>query len=647
MVWWHVWTADPGRTTVCGCGDSSFTLWFFEFAAHAVRTGHSPFFTTLLWHPRGVNVLDDASQLGLGLPLAPVTWAGGAVLAMNVALTLAPALSALACYVLLDRWSIWRPAAFVGGLIYGFSPLAVMNLAEAHLVVGFAAAPPLIVLCLDQLLFRAPRRPVAVGVALGVLVAFQFFVSTEILLVTGVACTAGIVLILADAAVRRRPIAGRWRLARRGLAAGGLTSVVLLAYPAWYALAGPGHVSGAIYPGGGVAFSGASIGGFVWPTPVSESFSRYLVRIGGYQGPTLATQYVGIGMIVVVTAGLVAWRRDPRLRLFAAVGLVFALFGLGSSHAGWRPWDLVAHAPLAQNVIPARLLLVTYLCAGVLVAVVGDHVHRWLPSAWGRCRTDGALTGVLTSAVLAVAVLPPAAYLFQTLPLTTQAVVVPTWFQRVAPHLDAGQVLLVVPAPFAAIQSSLTWQSESHLPFAMAGGDGPGSTPGGVGHHPLAQQLLAGVSGTFGSPRVTPSGIVAVRQAMDDWGVTRVILPVQPDLPLYDQPFAPIAAAGLVTAALGRAPSSGPGHGCGPSPLVARRRWPCPRPPSTTASPRRGSIRWPPACSGCRLPVWRRGSAPGGSWRRRSAIGPDRASRVKPVTRVRRPGRPARRRLRP
>jgi hypothetical protein len=554
VVWWHVWTADPGRTTVCGCGDSSFTLWFFEFAAHAVRTGHSPFFTTLLWHPGGVNVLDDASQLGLGLPLAPVTWAGGAVLAMNVALTLAPALSALACYVLLDRWSIWRPAAFVGGLIYGFSPLAVMNLAEAHLVVGFAAAPPLIVLCLDQLLFRAPRRPVAVGVALGVLVAFQFFVSTEILLVTGVACAVGIVLILADAAVRRRPIAGRWRLARHGLAAAGLTSVVLLAYPAWYALAGPGHVSGAIYPGEGVAFSGVSIKGFVWPTPVSGSFSRYLARIGGYQGPNLATQYVGIGMVVVVTAGLVVWRRDPRLRLFAAVGLVFALFGLGSSHAGWRPWDLVAHVPLAQNVIPARLLLVTYLCAGVLIAVVGDHVHRWLPSVWGRCRTDGALTGALTSAVLAVAVLPPAAYLFQTLPLTTQAVVVPTWFQRVAPHLDAGQVLLVVPAPFAAIQSSLTWQSESHLSFAMAGGDGPGSTPGGVGHHPLAQQLLAGVSGAFGSPRITPAGIVAVRQAVDDWGVTQVVLPDQPDLPSYDQPFAPIAAAGLITAALGRAP---------------------------------------------------------------------------------------------
>ena len=67
-MWWHVWTSSPRTTTVCGCGDSSFTLWFFEFAARALRTGSSPFATSLLWHPHGITVLDQASPLGLGLP---------------------------------------------------------------------------------------------------------------------------------------------------------------------------------------------------------------------------------------------------------------------------------------------------------------------------------------------------------------------------------------------------------------------------------------------------------------------------------------------------------------------------------------------------------------------------------------------------
>jgi hypothetical protein len=553
-MWWNVWTTNPGRTTICGCGDSSFTLWFFEFAAHALRSGHNPFFTTLLWHPHGVNVLDDASQLSLGLLLAPVTWAGGAVLAMNVALALAPVASAVACYTLLDHWGLWRPAAFVGGFVYGFSPLAVMNLAEAHLVMGFTAAPPLIVLCLDKLLFRAPRRPVIVGIALGLLVTFQFFVSSEILLVTGMACAAGMAMTLIYAAMHRCQIGERWRQARGGLAAGLITSLVLLAYPVWFALDGPGHVAGPIYPNGGVAFSGATVRGFIWPTQASDAFIRYAGRIGGYQGPTISTQYFGVGIVVVVFVGLLVWRHDLRLRLFAAIGVVFAAFGLGSSPSGWRPWELFAHAPLVQNVIPVRLLLVTYLCSGVSVAIVADHIRLALPLTWGRCRTANGLTDAVTVAVLSIAAIPSAGYMSMTLPLTTQRVVIPAWFGQVAPKLGPHQVVLAIPVPFSGIQSSLTWQSESHLSFAMAGGDGPGSTPEGVGHHPLAQRLLAEVSASFSSIPVTPEGIIAVRAALVDWGVTRIVLPDQPELPAYDQPFSSVAAAVLITAALGQAP---------------------------------------------------------------------------------------------
>ncbi len=553
-IWWNVWSADPRSTTVCGCGDSSFSLWFFEFAAHALRTGTSPFFTTLLWHPHGIDVLDDASQLGLGLPLAPLTWAGGSVLSMNTALTLAPAVSALAVYVLLDRWSVWRPAAFAGGLVYGFSPLVVMNLAEAHLVVGFVAAPPLMVVCLDELVWRRPRHPVRIGVALGLLIAFQFFVSTEVLLVTGAACALAAAAALVEGARSGARPVERLVRAWRGPASAAVTAAVLLAYPLWFALAGPAHLSGAIYPGSGVTRSGATVAGFVWPTPESVAFTRYIGRIGGYQGPALATWYFGVGMVGVLAVGLMAFRQDRRLWLCAGVGTVFALLALGSSSQGWRPWDLVAHLPLAENVIPVRVLLVTWLCAGIALALVADHVRGTLPRRWGRNRRAVVLADGVALAVLAVAVVPPAAYLAQTLPLTTQPVVLPNWFRTVAPRLPARQVVLVIPAPFSVIQSSLTWQSQDHLSFAMAGGDGPGSQPDGVGGHPLAQSLLTGVSGSFAHASVTPTGILAVRAALGAWGVTVVVLVDQPGLPAYDRPFAPDAAAGLLTASLGEVP---------------------------------------------------------------------------------------------
>jgi hypothetical protein len=250
---------------------------------------------------------------------------------------------------MLDHWGLSGPADFAGGFVHGLPIPAVMNLANAHLVMGFAAAPPLIVLCLDKLLFRAPRRPVIVGIALGLLITFRFSVSSEILLVTGTACAAGIGMILTYAAMHRSQISERWRRAKNRLAAGLITSLVMLAYPVWFALAGPGHVSGPTYPNDGVAFSGATVREFVWPTQASEEFTRYVGRIGGYQGRTISTQYFTVGLVVGVAVGLLVWRHYLRLRLYAAIGVVFAAFDLGSSTARWRPWELLTHAPLIQN----------------------------------------------------------------------------------------------------------------------------------------------------------------------------------------------------------------------------------------------------------------------------------------------------------
>ena len=116
---------------------------------------------------------------------------------MNVALTLAPALSALAMYVLLRRWVSWTPAAFLGGLAYGFSPFVVTELALNQLNIAFLAVPPLVVLVLADLLVTQRRAPWRNGLALAGLVVVQFFVSTEVLVITVVA-----------AARRSRPAGG-------------------------------------------------------------------------------------------------------------------------------------------------------------------------------------------------------------------------------------------------------------------------------------------------------------------------------------------------------------------------------------------------------------------------------------------------------
>ena len=88
-----------------------------------------------------MNLPANTSVLAIGVVLAPVTWLFGPVASMNVALTLAPVLSALAMFVLLQRWVSWPPASFVGGLFYGFSPFVLVSLADAHLMLGMASRP--------------------------------------------------------------------------------------------------------------------------------------------------------------------------------------------------------------------------------------------------------------------------------------------------------------------------------------------------------------------------------------------------------------------------------------------------------------------------------------------------------------------------
>ena len=134
VLWVHAWAAGASTHTLCGCGDPALFLWFFQWPATALAHGQNPFFSTALFHPSGINLLAQTSVTGLSIPLVPVTWIWGPVASLNVASTVTPALTAFTAFVVIRRWVPWTPAAFVGGLLYGFSPFVLSSLAFAHLM---------------------------------------------------------------------------------------------------------------------------------------------------------------------------------------------------------------------------------------------------------------------------------------------------------------------------------------------------------------------------------------------------------------------------------------------------------------------------------------------------------------------------------
>ena len=544
-VFWSVWTSDASTTSMCGCGDPAYSLWFMGFAAHAVVHGLTPLWTPLMWHPGGVNVLDGATQLGLGIPLSPLTALAGSIVSLNVALTLAPVLSALTMYTLVCRWVAWRPAAFVAGLLFGFSPFVLMNVAQAHLVVGMLAALPLIVVCLDELVVTQRRSPLLVGLGLAGLVVWQFFVSTEVLAMMALVCGIGL-LVVAVRSARAGASPTRRRHALLGLITAAGLSVVVLAWPTWFALGGRAHVHGSYYPSSSLGSVGASLRSLIVPGSSSTVLEAFAHRVGAYQGPTVSAEFIGPGVLLLVAGGLMAYRRDRRLLLFGVLGTIALALSLGSG--GLRPWGLFADLPLASDVVPVRFLVVAIGCLAVCLGLVIDHLVAAVTPRWpGQGRALGFGVSLLALAPLAVVLVP-------VLPLTAEPVVVPQWFatvHRLGPH----PVVLPIPVAFSALQSSLAWQVVPGFRFAMAGGDGPGSDPSMAGTHRHAQEALMTVSGTFPSTALDAASVPAVAQALHDWGVTTVVLPLDRDLPAYDRPLQPVAAAALITAATGRLPA--------------------------------------------------------------------------------------------
>jgi len=547
LLWVHAWTEGATTHTLCGCGDPALFLWFFQWPATALSHGQNPFYSTALFHPHGINLLAQTSVTGMSLPLVPVTWIWGPVASLNVASTVAPALTAFTAFIAIRRWVTWTPASFVGGLLYGFSPFVLTSLEFAHLMTAALMVLPLILIALDEIVVRQRRSALWTGLLLGLLVFAQFFFSTELLAITAIAVVIALIALVGGALVTdRAAVRQRARHAAVGLGAGLGVGVVLLAWPIWFALAGPAHLSGAIWP------NIAPIGGYVPADYVSPHYiggSNVFELLGGYTGAQLGSSgYLGWGLLAVLVAGLVAFRRDRRLWLFGFVLAFSALFALGERRGQW--WELariLAHIPVMENVIVQRFMAIGFLAAAVMLAIVLDRV-RARPPDWRRL--------ISAVAVAAIALVPIGVTFGERLPFAMTRVLLPRWYTEVAPTLPPGRVLLSYPAPFTGIQSAMAWQAVDRMHYSQAGGGGPQGTAVRSGAAAGGFRVLTKLTLNFSrpSPTGTPAQYAAVRQALRVWKVDSVVVSTDPAAPFLQQGQDPVYAAAFMTAALGRLP---------------------------------------------------------------------------------------------
>ena len=410
LLWWHVWSGHPSSVLTCGCGDPAQEVWFMAWPAWAIVHAHSVFFSGAVNVPHGANLLSNTSGPLVGVVLAPVTWLFGPVAATNVALTLAPALSAWACFAAIRPLVRWKVGAIPAALVYGYSSAIITSIAFGHVSVTILVIPPFLFTTLHEIVIRQEHSVRRDGLLLAGLLVAQFFISAEILVMCLLLTAVGLLVVMLVGWRQLRPRAGH-ALPALGLAAG--VTVVLLAYPAWYGLSGPQAVSGTLFalaPIAGVPFSGLLVPGAYGA--VANAYQRF----GGYLGRSgPPPDYVGWGVALASVGALVVGRRRPLtwLLLLLAAATFWLTLGAyllsGPTWLGhpWLPWKELSTLPVLKEILPDQFVPLLTLFLAFLIALGLDALHgaRGRSTSWSTSHR-ALVTGVATAAVGAVALVP-------------------------------------------------------------------------------------------------------------------------------------------------------------------------------------------------------------------------------------------------
>ncbi|HUA95422.1 MAG TPA: hypothetical protein VMB82_07815 [Acidimicrobiales bacterium] len=550
IAYWPAWPGDPARVVGCPCGDASESAWFLAWTPHAVVHGFNPFFTTAINHPVGINLAANATMPLLGLLALPVTLTAGPVASLNLLLWAAFPLSAGAMYFVLRRWTEWAPAAFVGGLLYGFSPYMVGQ-GRLHLNLVFVPLPPLIFLAVYELFVRREASPLRWGAALGGLVIAQYFISTEVLATTVVVGVVGLALL---AVTHPRSVAEAVRHAAAGGAVAGGLAAVVVAYPTWMVVAGPERYRIPVAFVDQVSLR-AGLGGAVAPTTSLWFAPHWLTHLGGSAaGATDIVEngsYLGLPLLLLVGYFVIRFRGERWLSYLAVMAASCYLLSLGphltvgSDRTGIPlPFAVVERVPLLELVTPVRLSLYVALFLAVLVGLGFDDLHRarlqvskpTTPggTSVGRVaaevrpgRAEMVLVGLLTL-VVALTLVP-------RWPVATSPIGVPRYFTTAGvQRIPVGSTVLVYPYPVPGRSQAMLWQATADFSFDLLGSYSLHPVAGGLASQyptqlrPVAfQQWLYPLEGAApaASPAVGRAALgVDVRRFLRANGVAAVLV---------------------------------------------------------------------------------------------------------------------------
>ncbi|MFK0046848.1 glycosyltransferase [Streptomyces sp. NPDC090741] len=516
-VFHGLWADLDGRYLKDALQDQNQWEWFVGVATDNITHLRNPLFTTAQGMPDGVNLMANATMLGLTVPLIPVTILFGETVTFALVLTLGMAASAWTWYWLIRRRLVQsRWAAAAGGALAAFAPPMVSH-ANGHpnFVVLFML--PLII---DRALRLCEGRDIVRdGVLLGLFATYQIFLGEEPLLI---AALGMLVFSLAYLLVDRRRALAATRPLGLGLVIAAGVCVPLLIFPLYWQFFGPQSYHSVLH--------GDNAGNS--PRALVEYAARSLFGDAETAGrlslnTTEQNAFYGWPLLALGVAVCVWMWRNRVVRALAITGAVVLALSLGPWVPVPRtdvvlpgPWRLMVKLPLFESVIEGRVAMVCAPVLGVLLALALDRIVRM------RTR-ELRMLGLLGVAAALIPVLP--------LPLAVrERAPVPAFITSGAwkGYVKDGEALVPVPLPDPGQADALHWQVEADFGFRLAGGyfNGPwgpdrigiyGATPRHLSN------LLRDVRYGAQPPEITPQWRERARQDLEFWKAGAVVLPFQ------------------------------------------------------------------------------------------------------------------------
>lgn len=362
-------------------GDNFQHAWFLWHFARTLLHGQNPFYTRLMFYPTRANLAWSTTDPLAGFLALPWSVFAGPVVAYNVSLILQLALAAFCARLLCLRISRNEIAAFIGGMIFGFSPY-LMAQALQHLSLVTAFPIPLFVLALDRI-FSGEATSWRGGIPLGLallLAALAHYNYAAICLVFAV------LLLLVETWQHLRSgmalfVARVWK----PIATGAATFLIGFSPLLWMMLGSSSEIPRARKPGH-IEVMSADAMGFAIPSWNHILFGKFArtwspdLFLAGVEG----TVYVGA--VVLALAAIALRKRRETNREWAiraaVLGLAFWILSLGPYvHVLGHelnipaPGALFFQLPFAKFIsAPARFDVIVALCLAILSSLALKYV---------------------------------------------------------------------------------------------------------------------------------------------------------------------------------------------------------------------------------------------------------------------------------